>query len=285
MLAALGLFTYPIVSYLSGREQGFALLGVALLYAAMSTVLFLRSSRDFSTLYWMVAVALAAIADVELLSGTYSVLGWAAAGVALAWLARRVGEPRLLLGAGTFLTLAVGRALTVQAPPSHLFHAQPHPADGAASLFIAAAAVALASRIASTELGRLGNYRAVPWWIAGVLTVYGLSLLILELFSRISHADLHTEFQRGHTAVSAFWGALGLALLYIGLKKTWRSARVAGLALFAVSLAKIFLYDLPSLSSITRALSFLAVGAVLLLGGFFYQRLTVDEDKPPVSAP
>jgi uncharacterized membrane protein len=41
-----------------------------------------------------------------------------------------------------------------------------------------------------------------------------------------------------------------------------------------VSLAKIFLYDLPSLSSITRALSFLAVGALLLLGGFFYQRLS-----------
>ena len=47
--------------------------------------------------------------------------------------------------------------------------------------------------------------------------------------------------------------------------------------LFAVSLAKIFLYDLPSLSSITRALSFLAVGAVLLLGGFFYQHLATPQ--------
>jgi hypothetical protein len=283
MLAALALFAYPIVSYLSGREQGFALLGVALLYAAVSTLLFRQSSRDFSTVYWIVAVALAATADVELLSGTYSVLGWAAAGVALAWLARRVGEPRLYLGAGAFLALTAGRALTVQAPPSHLFHAQPHPANGSASIFIAAAAIALAARLASAELGRLGNYRTVPWWIAGTLTVYGLSLLILELFSRISHADLHTEFQRGHTAVSAFWGVLGLTLLYAGLKKGWRSARIAGLALFAVSLAKIFLYDLPSLSSITRALSFLAVGAVLLLGGFFYQRLTVDEDEPPAA--
>jgi uncharacterized membrane protein len=53
---------------------------------------------------------------------------------------------------------------------------------------------------------------------------------------------------------------------------------LAGLALFAVSLGKLFLYDLPSLSSITRALSFHAVGAVLLLGGFFYQRLTAADD-------
>ena len=48
-----------------------------------------------------------------------------------------------------------------------------------------------------------------------------------------------------------------------------------------VSLGKIFIYDLPSLSSVTRALSFLAVGAVLLLGGFFYQHLSADDDAPP----
>jgi uncharacterized membrane protein len=285
MLAALALFTYPIGSFLTGREQGSALLGVAALYAAVSTLLFRRSSRDFSTLYWIVAAGLAAVADVDLLNGTYSVLGWAAAGVAVALLARRIGEPRLHLGASAFLTLAVGRALIVQAPPTHMFHAQAHPAYGSASIFIAAAGVALAGRLALPELGRLRGYGSLPWWIAGVLPVYGLSLLILELFSRITHASLHTEFQRGHTAVSTFWGLLGLALLYVGLKRGWRSVRVAGLAFFPVSLAKIFLYDLPSLSSVTRALSFLAVGAVLLLGGFFYQRLTADKEKPPVVLP
>jgi len=281
MSSALASFTYPIGEDLAGSEQGWALLGVATLFAAVSTLLYRRSSRDFSTLYWIVAIGLAAVADALLLSGTPAVLGWAAAGVAVAWLARRIGEPRLYAGAGAFLTLAVGRALFVQAPPAHLFHAQPHPADGSASLFIAAAAVALAARIAGDELDRLRAYRTIPWWIAGGLTVYGLSLLILELFARISHAGLHTEFQRGHTAVSAFWGVLGLALLYLGLKRGWRSLRIAGFAFFAVSLAKIFLYDLPSLSSVTRALSFLAVGAVLLLGGFFYQRLTIDNDEPP----
>jgi uncharacterized membrane protein len=38
-------------------------------------------------------------------------------------------------------------------------------------------------------------------------------------------------------------------------------------------------HDLPSLSSVQRALSFLAVGAVLLLGGFFYQRLSAQFDE------
>jgi uncharacterized membrane protein len=52
-----------------------------------------------------------------------------------------------------------------------------------------------------------------------------------------------------------------------------------GFAIFGLSLAKIFLYDLSALSSITRALSFLAVGAGFLLGGFFYQRLSTQLDE------
>lgn len=78
---------------------------------------------------------------------------------------------------------------------------------------------------------------------------------------------------------------LGLALLYAGLKRKRRALRIAGLAFFPISLAKIFLFDLPSLSSVERALSFLAVGAVLLLGGFFYQRLTFAREEPPPSVP
>jgi uncharacterized membrane protein len=284
LASALALFTYPIGEDLTGRAQGLALLAVTALFAGLSTLLYRRSSRDFSTLYWIAALGLAAVADTRLLSGTYSVLGWAVVGVSVAALARRVGEPRLYLGAAAFLTLTVGRALIVQAPLSHLFHAQTHPAYGAASIFIAAVAVAIVAWIAGNELDRLGSYRATPWWIAGALVVYGLSLLILELFTRVSHAGLDTEFQRGHTAVSAFWGALGLALLYVGLKRGSRSIRVAGLAFFAISLAKIFLYDLPALSAVTRALSFLAVGAVLLLGGFFYQRLTTSDGEPNHSA-
>ena len=108
----------------------------------------------------------------------------------------------------------------------------------------------------------------------------GFSLAILQLVESVFDASLQVEFQRGHSAVSAFWGALGLALLYLGLTR-WRSLRLAGFALFAVALGKIFLYDLPSLSSVERALSFLAVGAVLLLGGFFYQRLSSGKAETP----
>ena len=52
-----------------------------------------------------------------------------------------------------------------------------------------------------------------------------------------------------------------------------RELQIAGFGLFGLSLAKLFVYDLAFLSSIARALSFLAVGALILVAGFFYQRL------------
>ena len=83
--------------------------------------------------------------------------------------------------------------------------------------------------------------------------------------------------------VSAFWGVLGLVCLYVGLVKRRRALRLGGFALFGVSLGKLFVYDLAALSSITRALSFLAVGAFLLVGGFFYQRLSAQLEERDAS--
>ena len=62
--------------------------------------------------------------------------------------------------------------------------------------------------------------------------------------------------------------------------------RTAGFVAFGVTVGKIFVYDLSNLSAIARALSFLGVGAVLLLGGFFYQRLSaeLEDRRGPVNA-
>ena len=71
-----------------------------------------------------------------------------------------------------------------------------------------------------------------------------------------------------------------LAALVAGLLRGSAAIRYGGLALFGLSLAKIFLYDLSSLSSVARAFSFIFVGGLLLAGGFFLQRLS-DRLGPP----
>ena len=76
----------------------------------------------------------------------------------------------------------------------------------------------------------------------------------------------------GPSGTEKSWAAESAA--NVGLTRHQRQLRIAGFALFGISLAKLFLYDLAFLSSLARALSFIAVGAVLLFAGFFYQRLS-----------
>jgi uncharacterized membrane protein len=121
--------------------------------------------------------------------------------------------------------------------------------------------------------------RKASFAASALLAIYAGSLAILGLTQAIGGAGVATDFQRGHSGVSAFWGVIGLVALYVGLRHELRWLRLSGLGLFGLALAKLFLYDLAFLSSITRALSFLAVGAVLLLGGFFVQRLG-ERDAP-----
>jgi uncharacterized membrane protein len=109
---------------------------------------------------------------------------------------------------------------------------------------------------------------------AAVLSVYAVSLTILGIAEALGGGSIQTNFERGHSAVSALWGLIGLAVLYVGLRRRISWLRFVGFGLFGLALVKLFVYDLAYLSSVTRALSFLAVGAVLLVAGFFVQRLS-----------
>ena len=288
--ARLGVGLVPLAAVVAGSgavaigstssEEGFGLLAVAAPFAGLAALRF--GDRARATALWGSALGLALVASPLLLEHTALVAAWAAGAVLFAALAELTRERRLQLGAYTLTGLALGYTLMELAPPADLLTRTTTPADGVPALLLALGAlVAVTWRIwdaperdqldrslaeAQRELRRYGA------GAAAVLAVYAGSLGLLGLSQELG-GSVTTAFQRGHTAVSAFWGTIGLVALYLGLTRGSTTLRLAGFALFGVSLAKIFAYDLRMLSSVTRALSFLAVGGVLLLAGFFYQRL------------
>jgi uncharacterized membrane protein len=273
VLASIAFAVAGVVQLLEGDTESFALLGVAALYAVVAVLV--RGDRDLGTVFWAPALAVAAWAASELLSDTWLVLAWAAAAAALAALANRVGERRLELGAVAFLALAALHTLGLEAPPTDLFDANRHPEDGVPALVLSTAAAAVLGYY--SRVGR--EWRMTAFGASALLGIYAGSLTILGLAELVGNASVATDFQRGHSAVSAFWGAIGLVALWVGLRRGAQWLRLAGFALFGLALAKLFLYDLAFLSSITRAFSFLAVGAVLLFGGFLVQKLGAERDS------
>jgi uncharacterized membrane protein len=261
------------------RGQGLGLLVLAGLAALLAAALYRYrpEQRDFAALFVVTAVVLSVV-GVELVDAiVVFALALIAALVVLASL--QVADWRVLSTALIPLVVGLWMSLSGSASPRYLVVASQHPGRGvpalAALIAVAAFAIWAARRVSFpddlSEYGQtLSQY--LPWAL-GVSVLYLLSLTVLEAAQVISPGSLESGLQRGHAAMSACWGVLGLVLLYLGLTRVSKAIRLAGLTLLGASLVKLFIYDLPFLSSVQRAVSFMVVGAMLLAGGFFYQRL------------
>jgi uncharacterized membrane protein len=71
------------------------------------------------------------------------------------------------------------------------------------------------------------------------------------------------------TALSIFWASLALAAMLFATRKSDRPVWFAGAALLATVIAKLFLVDLSSVGSIERIVSFVGVGVLMLVIGYY----------------
>lgn len=76
-------------------------------------------------------------------------------------------------------------------------------------------------------------------------------------------------------AYSAVWLGFGGVLLGLGLWRDVLAFRYASLVVVLLTVAKVFLIDLSALTGLWRAVSFIGLGAALLLIGFVYQRFVL----------
>ncbi|WP_342800575.1 DUF2339 domain-containing protein [Nocardia sp. No.11] len=117
-------------------------------------------------------------------------------------------------------------------------------------------------------------------WIA--VSVAGLYYVLVAAVSvgvSLGRAD---GFVLGHSIATIVWMAAATASLFYGLRRLSRSPAVAkvclvsGLLVAAAALAKLFLFDLSTLSGLVRVAAFLVVGMLLLLTGTRYARAFAD---------
>lgn len=104
-------------------------------------------------------------------------------------------------------------------------------------------------------------------------TLGGLSLLFLTLAIAI-------EFDGRW--VTLLWTMEGVTGLMLGERWRAQAVRVAGLAVLGATVIKIFLFDLAALDALSRIISFLVLGAVLLGVSFLYQKRQRTENPPAV---
>lgn len=86
-------------------------------------------------------------------------------------------------------------------------------------------------------------------------------------------------------AVSLLWGAYALALLAFGILRKKKIVRIPALVLFAVTVLKIFFFDLVGTPALYRIAGCMITGAVLVAGAWLYVRFAQKGDASDETRP
>jgi uncharacterized membrane protein len=102
-----------------------------------------------------------------------------------------------------------------------------------------------------------------------VLYISLLWILSSELINIISLQRLSGSYKLG---LSVLWGVYALFLIVMGLAKKKKHLRIGAIALFAITLGKLFLYDIGHLNTIAKTIVFVSLGVLLLIISFLYNK-------------
>lgn len=114
-----------------------------------------------------------------------------------------------------------------------------------------------------------------------------LDNIVLLAVGSVDNMD-HVISQNHKIGFPILWGITSFLLIAIGLKWKLRHLRIISLALFAVTLVKLFAVDIRGISEGGKIAAFISLGILLLTVSFMYQRLkkilladdSAKENKP-----
>lgn len=130
------------------------------------------------------------------------------------------------------------------------------------------------------------NSNAIISWLLCAWTVVFLSYeLHLANNQRFYTAggDWHrtgTIFQK--TVLPILWGLCSFIFMWLGMRYKFRTLRIISLALFTLTLLKLFVFDIRNIPAGGKIAAFFCLGVLLLVVSFMYQRLKriiIEDEK------
>ena len=259
-----------------------AVLGLAAAYlGAVRLLPTEEKDGDISTtriLFAGLALTFVTLAIPIRLEGKWITIAWAIEGAVLIWSGFRIRFP-LLRTAGLILFAIVAFRL-FNPMEAGRFLLNPRFAVFAISVLCFAAAVFFA-RERQEELsdGERDAFAAAGLGIT-FYSLLGLSLEVWDSLGRLPADGAVNPALAQQLGLSLLWVVFATVLVFLGVRNSAPALRWQGLALFGLVAAKVFLFDSSFLTRAYRILSFLALGVLLLVVSFFYQkRLAADREE------
>jgi uncharacterized membrane protein len=227
-------------------------------------------TRTLRRLLVALALICVSLAIPARLDHAWLTMAWAIEGAIIVRLGARIASWRLRVPGLLLLSVAAIRLLVIEIPAAHFLWNLRFATFAIAVACFAVSAVAMA-RAAD---GAQPHERKLAALLMVAVTGYSLLALSFEvwdLFGRIGVPGLE-RWPAQQMALSVLWTLFAAALVFAGMTRKSALLRWQALALFALVVGKVFLYDLSSLQRFYRILSFLVLGILLLVVSFLYQR-------------
>ena len=266
-LASLNAAAFFCASY-SLLESGRGLLAISLAVVHLVVGYWLGSRVRERAAMLMAAIALCFFTlAIPIQFSAYRItMAWALEGAALAWIAVRVGQTRLLFGALAVFAGVIFRLMLVDS--------RMYPLAGEYTLLLNArfltfltSAVSLGATAwwARTNVIRLATYVA-----AHVILLWGLVLEVLGWCERSVARDNLVSVET--TAISILLAAYAALLVTAGTMTDFAINRFFGLALIGLVILKFYVYDVWLLGFIYKIWACAVLGMLLLVISFIYSR-------------
>jgi hypothetical protein len=260
-----------------------AILAVALAAGNVGIWAALRRAAPVGALHWLgVAMTLVAIAIWIQFGGPWAVVTWATEGAVVFWIATRARREWLRVGAWVLLGLAIYRWLQPDIQATTTSYAVLANARALTGIYLVGLLYVAAwrqHRELDAAQERRRQERATLLVAASIITVFVVSTEIMSFWAvRTAAPDAYVAREM---MLSAAWVIYAALLVVIGMQRQYAPIRYFAIALFGVTLVKVFLVDLDTLGGIYRVAGFLVVGLILLIVSFLYQRAgTFAPPKP-----
>ena len=96
-----------------------------------------------------------------------------------------------------------------------------------------------------------------------------LWILSSELLEWLDLGGFSSNYKLG---LSILWGSYSLLLIVIGIWKKLKYLRIAAIMLFGITLAKLALYDISDMDTLSKTIVFILLGILLLVISFLYNK-------------
>ena len=278
---------YAMIQEVNKVNMAWFALALAALYIFLSRLVHARkmaagTSEILYYLHLALAIGFITVAIPIRLDAHWITIGWFIEAGVLLWIANRVHSDFLNAFALGALVLGVTRLLAID---------NFHTTQLLFNLRMATFAVAVAVLGAVAWFGAKREDETAQ--TISAIAVVALNVLALIAFSREvsdyylrqmagvrstghqwrgAYLDYHNlEITRDFT-YSALWMAYGAMLMIVGFLRRSAFVRWQALILIAVTIVKVFVYDVSQLDRAYRIVSFIVLGALLLAISFVYQR-------------